>query len=64
MKGTIKRWFDYRGYGFIDIEGQEEDIFVHISDVKGISSPSVGDTVEFEVRESHKGPRAVNVEIA
>ena len=64
MKGTIAKWFDYRGFGFIDVEGQEKDIFVHTSDVKGYSSPQVGDSVEFEVTESYKGPRAVNVEIA
>jgi CspA family cold shock protein len=64
MKGNIKRWFDYKGYGFIDVEGQEKDMFVHTSDIKGFSSPKIGDEVEFEVRESEKGPRAVNVEIA
>ena len=64
MKGTITKWFDYRGFGFIDVEEQEKDIFVHTSDVKGYSSPQVGDSVEFEVTESYKGPRAVNVEIA
>jgi CspA family cold shock protein len=64
MKGTIARWFDYRGFGFIAVEGQEKDVFVHTSDVKGVGSPQVGDSVEFEVTESNKGPRAVNVEIA
>jgi CspA family cold shock protein len=64
LKGKIARWFNYRGFGFIDVEGQENDVFVHTSDLKGFSSPEVGDTVEFEVAESYKGPRAVNVEIA
>jgi CspA family cold shock protein len=63
LKGKIARWFNYRGFGFIDIDGQEKDIFVHASDVKGWASPEVGDAVEFEVRDSFKGPRAVNVEI-
>lgn len=63
MKGKIARWFESRGYGFIDVEGQEKDLFVHTNDVKGISSPKVGDTVEFEIKETYKGPRAVNVEI-
>jgi len=63
MKGKIARWLDSRGYGFINVEGQEKDIFVHTNDVKGSSSPKIGDEVEFEVRESDKGPRAVNVEI-
>jgi len=64
VKGKIARWFEYRGFGFIDVEGRKNDIFVHTSDVKGISSPTVGDTVEFDVRDSYKGPRAVNVVIA
>jgi CspA family cold shock protein len=64
MKGTIKRWFDYRGYGFIDVEGQEKDMFVHTNDVKGFSTPKVGDEVDFDIQETYKGPRAVNVEIA
>ncbi len=61
MKGKIARWFEYRGYGFIDVDGQTDDVFVHTSDIKGLSSPTVGDEVEFDVRESDKGPRAVNV---
>jgi cold shock CspA family protein len=64
VKGKIARWFEYRGYGFIDVDGQTDDIFVHSSDIKGLSSPTVGDEVEFDVRESDKGPRAVNVVIA
>lgn len=63
MKGTIARWFDYRGFGFIDVEGQEKDVFVHTNDIKG-GSPKIGDSVEFEIQESQKGPRAVNVEIS
>jgi CspA family cold shock protein len=63
LKGKIARWFNYRGFGFIDVEGQEKDVFVHTSDLKGFSSPEVGDTVEFEVSDSDKGPRAVNVEM-
>jgi CspA family cold shock protein len=64
VKGKIARWFDYRGFGFIDVDGQEKDVFVHTSDVKDFASPQVGDNVEFEVTESDKGSRAVNVEIA
>jgi len=45
MRGTIKRWFDFRGFGFIDVVDQEKDIFVHTSDIKGLTSPKIGDTV-------------------
>jgi CspA family cold shock protein len=63
VKGKITRWFNFRGFGFIDVEGHKKDIFVHTNDVKGYLSPEVGDTVEFEIQENYKGPRAVNVEI-
>lgn len=63
MKGTIARWFDNRGFGFIDVEGQTNDIFIHVSDMKGTSTPTVGDEVEFEVSDTYKGPRATDVEI-
>lgn len=64
MKGKIAKWFDYRGYGFIDVDVQEKDMFVHTSDVKGVSNPKVGDEVDFDIWETYKGPRAVNVENA
>ena len=63
MKGTIARWFQYSGYGFIDVEAQNNDIFVHTSHVNNYSNPRVGDEVEFDIRDTYKGPRAVNVEI-
>lgn len=63
VQGTIARWFDHRGFGFIDVEDQPNDIFVHVSDVKGFISPRTGDDVEFEIRDTYKGPRAVNVEL-
>ena len=64
MKGTITKWFEYRSFGFIDVEGQEKDIFVHSNDFRGQFDPKVGDKVNFKVTDSYKGPRAINVEIA
>jgi CspA family cold shock protein len=64
MKGTIARWFDFRGFGFIEVEGQEHDIFVHSSNFNGFVVPKVGDVVDFDVQDSPKGLRAVNVEIS
>jgi cold shock CspA family protein len=31
--------------------------------MKGTSTPIVGDEVEFEIRDTYKGPRATDVEI-
>lgn len=62
MKGTIVRWFDFKGFGFIEPDGEEEDVFAHISEFKSSAdAPKVGLDVEFEVEPSWKGPRAVNI---
>jgi CspA family cold shock protein len=60
-KGVVKRWFTYRGYGFIEPEGEDKDIFVHNSQVVGKRSLREGEKVEFQIENSYKGPRAVNV---
>jgi len=63
MKGTIK-WYDaVKGYGFIQSE-DDKDYFVHRSGVKdNVFSPEAGQAVEFEIKESDKGPVAINVEV-
>jgi len=62
LEGIVKRWLD-RGYGFIEVEGEEDDIFVHNSSIQGAFELREGQKVEFEVEDSPKGPRAVNVKI-
>ncbi len=59
-KGTVARWLDGRGYGFIKCEDGKE-IFVHNSDIQGKSSLREGEKVEFEVTDTDRGPRAVKV---
>ena len=49
LKGTIVRWFRYRGFGFIDPEEGEEDIFCHISEINYEVEPLEGQEVRFEV---------------
>ena len=66
ITGFVK-WFDAKkGYGFISVE-DKEDIFVHFSNVQmdGFKKLDMGDTVEFEIKESKegKGPEALNVKI-
>ena len=63
--GTICRYFDQKGFGFIKPDAGEKDLFVHITEVKteGVSSLTEGQRVTYEEIEGQKGPKAVNVEI-
>ncbi len=62
--GKIKKLNRERGFGFISGDGK--DFFFHRSEVKDTDFDSLNEnqTVEFDVQESPKGPRAVNVRVA
>ena len=63
IQGTV-RWFSrVKGYGFIQPDGQEKDVFVHFSAIvgEGYRNLNEGQRVEFTVEESPKGPQAVQV---
>ncbi len=65
MERGVVKWFnDSKGYGFIQRENGG-DIFVHHSGINsdGFRSLTEGATVEFEIEESPKGPRAVSVAV-
>lgn len=63
MEGIVKRWLDGRGFGFIEVDDSEDDVFVHHSELQGTYSLMSGQKVEFEVENSYKGPRATNVKV-
>ncbi len=63
MEGTVKRWLTGRGYGFIDVDGDEDDIFVHHTDLQDAYALMRGQKVEFDIESTPKGPRAVNVKV-
>ena len=62
FEGTLVKWDDARGFGFVrPIEGGA-DVFVHITSFPfGTGRPDVGEQVSFEIEESDKGPRAAQV---
>lgn len=58
--GKVKRFDVHRHYGFITQENGR-DIFFHQNDVVGNRVLREGQAVEFEVVQTPKGPKAVNV---
>ena len=64
IKGKVK-WFNgAKGYGFIEREDKEKDVFVHSSAVRdaGLRFLNEGDEVTFDVEDGDKGPSAVNLQ--
>lgn len=65
-KGTINKWLDDKGFGFITPEKSSMSIFIHISafDRGTPRRPKVGDTIFYQVRIDNKGKtKAVDASI-
>ena len=63
INGKVK-WFNTtKGYGFIDREDNEKDVFVHSSAAKAANLElNEGDELTFEITETQKGNSAVNLQ--
>ncbi len=61
-EGTIKWFNEKKGFGFIQ-QDNGPDVFVHYSNIggDGFKNLEEGQTVEFELVDSPKGPKAQNV---
>ena len=61
-KGTVKRFNDQKGYGFITPENGK-DVFVHFSAIGGDGFKTLreGEAVEFEITQGPKGEQATKV---
>ena len=61
-RGRVKFFNGHKGFGFIKAE-DEEEYFVHISDVRENLELDDNMPVAFNVEEGEKGPKAANVKI-
>lgn len=61
--GSVKWFNDSKGFGFIQGEGIDRDIFVHYSAIQGdgFKTLAEGQRVDFELIDGPKGPQASNV---
>ena len=64
-QGTVKFFNAEKGYGFIDADTMDPDVFVHFSAItgSGYRSLEAGQRVEFEVVQGTRGPEARNVQV-
>ena len=64
LQGKVK-WFNpTKGFGFIEREDKEKDVFVHASAVRdaGLRFLNEGDELQFEIEDGPKGPSAVKLQ--
>lgn len=59
--GTVDYFNDEGGYGFIETDAHDEDVFFHMADNDEDEDLSEGETVEFDIEEGDKGPRATDL---
>ena len=60
--GKVKWFNESKGFGFIEVE-DGTDAFVHFSDIQGegFKALAEGESVEFDIIQGDKGPKATNV---
>jgi|TARA_R110002012_G_scaffold275414_1_gene462016 CspA family cold shock protein len=64
IQGKVK-WFNAtKGFGFIERDDKEKDVFVHVSAVRDANMNGLveGQVLTFDVEEGSKGPNAVSLQ--
>ena len=63
QEGRVKWFNESKGFGFIEVDGQEKDVFIHHSAIamQGFRTLAEGQRVSFDIEQGPKGPSATNV---
>jgi CspA family cold shock protein len=63
MEGRVKWFSAEKGYGFIERDDGEGDVFVHFTAIQseGFRTLNEGDKVSFDIVQGPKGLQAANV---
>ena len=56
QQGTVKKWQDDKGFGFIETE-TGESVFFHVSEFRAPRRPNVGEQVVFSIGQDDQGRR-------
>ena len=61
-EGTVTYFNEEGGYGFIDTDDNDDDVFFHMADTDFEDDLVEGEEVRFDIGMGQKGPRAENIE--
>ena len=63
VTGTVKWFSRMKGWGFIEPDGGDRDVFVHYENIagEGFRNLEKGERVRFRIEDTPKGPKAVDV---
>ena len=64
IQGKVK-WFNAtKGFGFIERDDKEKDVFIHVSALRdaGMNGLVEGQVLTFDIAEGPKGPNAVSLQ--
>ena len=65
VRGTVKFFNAYKGYGFVNIGENERDVFVHLRTLRncGIHHLTEGQEILLHITDEGKGPQAKEVKV-
>lgn len=65
MTGKVNFFNEKKGFGFINVDGRDEDVFVHFSAIvtEGFKTLKQNDIVEFDIETVDGKERAANVKV-